>query len=61
MTPQEFMSALGNMNIDAYIANMPEYREAQKGKEDEFDFVAPIIILEAMKFYDEHLIKSISS
>ena len=61
MTPPEIMSALGNMNIDAYIANMPEFREAQKAGEGEFDFVAPIIILEAMKFYDDHLINRISS
>ena len=61
MTPPEFMSALGNMNIDAYIANMPEFREAQKAGDGEFDFVAPIIILEAMKFYDDHLINRISS
>ena len=61
MTPQEFMSSLANMNIGAYIANMPEFREAQKESDGEFDFVAPIIILEAMKFYDDHLLKSISN
>jgi hypothetical protein len=61
MTPQEIMDALMNMNIDAYIASMPEFREAQKAPVGEFDFVAPIIILEGMKFYDDHLINRISN
>ena len=41
---------------------MPEFRQAQKNKSDgdEFDFVAPIIILEGMKFYEDHLIKNLS-
>ena len=62
MTPQQFMQALENLNIDSYIRSMPEFRQAQKNKSDgdEFDFVAPIIILEGMKFYEDHLIKNLS-
>ena len=62
MTPQQFIQALENLNIDSYIRSMPEFRQAQKNKSDgdEFDFVAPIIILEGMKFYEDHLIKNLS-
>ena len=59
MTPAEFMNALSNLNIESYIRSLPEYRKAQEnGKK--FDFVAPIIVLEAMKFYEDHLIANIS-
>ena len=62
MTPKKFINALDNLKIDAYIRSMPEFRQAQKNKSDgdEFDFVAPIIILEGMKFYEAHLIKNLS-
>ena len=62
MTPQEFIQAMNNLNIDSYIRSMPEFRQAQKNKSegDSFDFVAPIIILEGMKFYEDYLIKNIS-
>ena len=47
------------MNIGSYIRSLPEYRKAQEnGKK--FDFVAPIIVLEAMKFYEDHLIPNIA-
>ena len=59
MAPAEFMNALNNMNIGSYIRSLPEYRKAQEnGKK--FDFVAPIIVLEAMKFYEDHLIPNIA-
>jgi len=53
---------MNNLNIDSYIRSMPEFRQAQKNKSegDSFDFVAPIIILEGMKFYEDYLIKNIS-
>ena len=50
------------MNIVQYVQNMPEYLEAARDKEKNngnFDFVAPIIILEGMKFYDDYLLKSL--
>jgi hypothetical protein len=55
MSKDEFMRGFSNMNICAYIRNMPEYREAQKDDE-KFSFVAPIIILEGMKFLEESLL-----
>ena len=65
MKPQEFMTGFQNMNINNYIQNLPEYREAKKiarqsNDPSKFDFVRPIIILEGMKFYDDYLLKGIN-
>ena len=53
-----FFLCFKNMNINGYIQALPEYRKAVQdmGPENKFDFVAPIIILEGMKFYDEVLL-----
>ena len=61
MTQEDFKNGFQNMNIDAYIRTMPEYYAAveEKQKGSKFDFVAPIIILEGMKFYDDVLLKGI--
>ena len=40
-------------NINTYIQNLPEVQKARR--QAKFDYVAPIIILEGMKFYDEFL------
>jgi len=52
--------ACREMSISAYVRNTPEFRaaerEAQQGGQH-FSFVAPLIILEGMKFYDETLLK----
>ena len=52
------VEACRQLQVVGYIQNMPEFRraeaEAQRGQS--FDFVAPIIFLEGMKFYDETLI-----
>ena len=51
------------MHISTYIRQQPEYRNAQnvykatEGKS--FPYVAPIIILEGMKFYDDYLLTKI--
>jgi hypothetical protein len=57
--PNALERACREMNITGYVQNMPEFRSAtreaqQSGKH--FDFVAPIIILEGMKFYDNTLL-----
>ena len=54
----DFINGFKNMNINGYIQALPEYRKAvrEKGPNDKFDFVAPIIILEGMKFYDDILL-----
>jgi hypothetical protein len=53
-------SACRDMSISGYVQNMPEFRSAKRVSQDSgkpFDFVAPIIILEGMKFYDNTLLK----
>ncbi len=56
-----FMEGIQNMNIVQYVQNLPEFMEAtnNKRRNNRFDFVAPIIILEGMKFYDNYLLKSL--
>ncbi len=50
------MNGINSMsNINTYIQNLPEVQKARR--QDKFDYVAPIIILEGMKFYDEYLMK----
>lgn len=58
MSQADFINGFRNMNINGYIQALPEYRKAvqHRGPENRFDFVAPIIILEGMKFYDEILL-----
>lgn len=58
--PAELEAACRDMNITSYVQSRPEFRAAeteakQSGKP--FSFVAPIIILEGMKFYEETLLK----
>lgn len=46
------------MNIGQYITNLSDFRAAQERKRTaggDFDYVAPIIIIEGMKFYDHFL------
>lgn len=61
MTPQEFQEGWKKMNLTTYIKNMAEFQSAQESvvKGNGFDFVAPIIIIEGMRFYDEFLMKGI--
>lgn len=64
LTQQDFMQGFNNMNIGSYIKQLPEYKQAQeskqKGESKVFDFVAPIIILEGMKFLEDVLYKKIA-
>ena len=62
VTQQDFMNGFANMNINTYIKSLPEYKKAMinKPKLNKFSFVAPVIILEGMKFYDEVLLKKLS-
>ncbi|MDE6006925.1 MAG: hypothetical protein K2G67_05175 [Muribaculaceae bacterium] len=57
-----FEKGTRNMNITQYVQTTPEFIRAKREKSqnnDKFDFVAPIIILEGMKFYDDYLIKAL--
>jgi len=62
MTPADFLEGFQDMNIENYIRSIPEFTEAQHRKHSEqkkFDYVAPVIILEGMKFFENHLLKGI--
>jgi len=56
---QDFMNGFKNMNISDYIKQMPEYKMAKRNTKG-FDFVAPIIILEGMQFFENVILKKIS-
>jgi hypothetical protein len=58
--PSYLEKACREMSITGYVQNMPEFRSATREAQQSgrsFDFVAPIIILEGMKFYDNTLLK----
>ena len=58
--PRELEQACSQMNIVAYASNMPEFRSAvedMNATNAPFSFVAPVIVIEGMKFYDETLLK----
>ncbi|RAJ33029.1 hypothetical protein [Pedobacter cryoconitis] len=62
MNSADFMTGFQDMNIENYIKGEPGFIKAQKRKHEdhkEFDYVAPIIILEGMKFFEKHLLKGI--
>ncbi len=63
MSQSDFIAGFQDMNIENYIKGDSEYIEAQKRKNDQkkFDYVAPIIILEGMKFFEKHLLKAIQN
>ena len=58
---EAMVNSLKNMQIGQYIrTKCPEFLKAAKKKEEQhvsFGFVSPIIIQEAIKFYDETLLK----
>ena len=60
VNPRILEQACRSMSITGYVQNMPEFREAEREAREggkPFTYVAPIIILEGMKFYDEQLLK----
>lgn len=60
LSQSDFVNGFKNMNINSYIKSLPEFRKAIQNKGSDgsgkFDFVAPIIVLEGMKFFDEVLL-----
>jgi hypothetical protein len=56
-TQNDFLQGFQNMNIADYVMQMKEVKEAKAAKK--FDFVAPIIILEGMQFYEKVILKKI--
>ena len=63
ISKEDFKRGFMNMNINSYITALPEYRKAlqERSGKDKFGFVAPIIILEGMKFYDEILLPKLKN
>jgi hypothetical protein len=59
-TQQDFMNGFQRMNISDYIKLLPEFKESQRNEKG-FDFVAPIIILEGMQFFENVILKNISN
>ena len=59
-TQQDFMNGFQSMNISDYTRLLPEFKEAERN-ENEFDYVAPIIILEGMQFFENVILKKISN
>jgi hypothetical protein len=61
MSQKEFMDGFKNMNIDSYVKQLPEYKLAETSRKADrpFDFSAPVIILEGMKFLEDVLLKKI--
>ena len=59
----EMRHGINEMKIEQYITQeVPRFKEAMKryrdnGGKQPFDYVAPIIIIEGLKFYDKHLMK----
>ena len=52
-------SEVNGMRLQSYVQNIPEYQLAKRSQE--FDYEAPVIILEGMCFMDEVLMKKLFS
>ena len=65
LTRQDFYEGFMNLNIEAYIQGQPEYQQALKaqrsGVSEKFDYVAPIIILEGMKFLEDVILPKLAN
>ena len=63
MKQDDFLAGFNNMNIEAFIKQDPDYIEAQKRKSDKmkFDYVAPVFIMEGIKFFEERILKAIKN
>ena len=61
MKQEEFIAGFNNMNIEAAIKQDPDYIEAQKKRKEtkEFGYVAPIFVMEGIKFFEERILKAI--
>lgn len=61
MSQDDFIQGFNNMNIESAIKNDPDYISASsKRKSNEpFGFVAPIFVMEGIKFFEERILKAI--
>ena len=65
MADDEFKSGYKDMDMNNYIqTQLPEWGKAMqacRNESREFDYVAPIIIIEGLKFYEDVLLKKIQN
>lgn len=63
MKQEEFIAGFNNMNIEAAIKQDPDYIEAQKKRKEskQFGYVAPIFVMEGIKFFEERILKAIKN
>lgn len=61
MKQEEFISGFNNMNIEAFIRQDPDYIMAQKKRKEskQFGYVAPIFVMEGIKFFEEKILKAV--
>lgn len=61
MKQEEFIAGFNNMNIATTIKQDPDYIEAQKKHKEgkQFGYVAPIFVMEGIKFFEERILKAI--
>lgn len=61
MKQEDFIAGFNNMNIASAIKQDPDYIEAQKKRKEtkEFGYVAPIFVMEGIKFFEERILKAI--
>ncbi len=63
MKQEEFIAGFNNMNIEAAIKQDPDYIEAQKKRKEskQFGYIAPIFVMEGIKFFEERILKAIKN
>lgn len=63
MKQEEFINGFNNMNIEAFIRQDSDYIEAQKKHKEgkQFGYVAPIFVMEGIKFFEERILKAIKN
>lgn len=49
---ENYQNGIKEMNIEGFIKGLPEYRKAKDSNGENFDFVAPIFIMEGIQFYE---------
>lgn len=61
MKQEDFIAGFNNMNIEASIKQDPDYIDAQKKRKEtsKFSYVAPIFVMEGIKFFEERILKAI--
>lgn len=63
MKQEDFIAGFNNMNIASTIKQDPDYIEALKKRKEskQFGYVAPIFVMEGIKFFEERILKAIKN